>query len=135
MIQNQGTNIYSAINLAIDNISEDENNHKTIILISDGEEHENDYKNIIQTIKDKGIRIHSLGVGSIRGAPIPIYDEKYNAQGYGEIIKIDGDNLLISWIRNGVNSFPFINFLLAFFIELFIHPCTIFLSIVTSLTI
>ena len=75
MIYAQGTNIYSAIDLAINNISGDEDKYKTILLISDGEEHENDNKNIINKAKERGINIHTLGVGSIRGSPIPIYNK------------------------------------------------------------
>tara|TARA_B100001250_G_scaffold409058_1_gene432629 strand:+ start:619 stop:1653 length:1035 start_codon:yes stop_codon:yes gene_type:complete len=75
MIMDQGTNIASAIDLAINNIYDEEDNYKTILLVSDGEEHEVNVQNVISDVKEKGINIYSLGVGSIRGGPIPVYDD------------------------------------------------------------
>ena len=75
MVQNQGTNIYSAIDLAINNIYENEDKYKTILLVSDGEEHNRDNKRILQEINNRGINIHTLGVGTLRGGPVPIYKD------------------------------------------------------------
>ena len=76
MIMNQGTNIASAIDLAINNIYDEEDSYKTILLVSDGEEHEADVEDAIFDAKEKGINIYTLGVGSVRGGPIPVYNDK-----------------------------------------------------------
>jgi Ca-activated chloride channel family protein len=71
MVPTQGTAIGSAINLAVRSFSPNEKTEKTIIIITDGEDHEDNAVGAAQEAAKKGITVNVLGVGSIQGAPIP----------------------------------------------------------------
>lgn len=71
-VSTQGTAIESAIDRAIRAFQDNTSNNKTIILVSDGESHDDDPVAAAMRAKDKGITIHTIGVGSREGAPIPI---------------------------------------------------------------
>jgi Ca-activated chloride channel family protein len=73
MVGTQGTAIGAAIDLAVDSFSDDEEVNKALIIITDGENHEDDALGSAEDATDKGIIIHTIGMGSIEGSPIPIY--------------------------------------------------------------
>ncbi len=68
----QGTAIESAIDRALLAFHNNGSNNKTIILVSDGESHEDDPLAAARRAADKGVVIHTVGIGSREGAPIPI---------------------------------------------------------------
>lgn len=72
MVPTQGTAIGAAINLAIRSFTPNENTEKTIILITDGENHEDDAIGATKAATEKGIMVNVLGIGSLNGGPIPI---------------------------------------------------------------
>mgnify|MGYP006287747753 CR=1 FL=1 len=72
IVQTQGTAIGSAIDLAMNSFSEDETKNKTIIVISDGENHEDDVLGKAEEAGDQGVVVHTIGMGSSEGAPIPV---------------------------------------------------------------
>lgn len=72
LITKQGTAIGAAINLAIRSFTPQEGVGRTIILITDGENHEGGIKEAIKAANEKGIQINVMGVGSPDGSPIPI---------------------------------------------------------------
>jgi Ca-activated chloride channel family protein len=72
MVPVQGTAIGAAINLATRSFTPNENTEKTIILITDGENHEDDAIGATKAAVEKNITVNVLGVGSQQGAPIPI---------------------------------------------------------------
>ena len=79
LVASQGTAIAEAINLAVKSFS-DEEHSKAIVIISDGEDHENDAAvKAAQEAAKKGIRIYTIGMGLAEGAPIPEYN-KYGQQ-------------------------------------------------------
>ncbi|MDH8701693.1 Ca-activated chloride channel family protein [Dysgonomonadaceae bacterium PH5-43] len=71
MVPTQGTAIGSAINLALRSFSPNENSEKTIILITDGEDHEDNAIGAAEAAAEKGIKVNVLGIGSVNGGPIP----------------------------------------------------------------
>ena len=73
-----GTNIKKAIQKSINSFKGEENNDKVIILISDGEENEEETIQAAELAKMKGIKIYCVGIGSAQGEPIPIIDEEGN---------------------------------------------------------
>ncbi len=73
MIPTQGTAIGSAIELAIKSFGDKNENSKSIIVITDGENHEDDALAQAQEAVKKGIVVHTIGMGSPQGAPIPTY--------------------------------------------------------------
>jgi len=72
MVPVQGTAIGAAINLATRSFTPNESTEKTIILITDGENHEDDAIGAAKAAVEKGITVNVLGVGSAQGGPIPI---------------------------------------------------------------
>lgn len=75
IVPRQGTAIGTAIDLCIKsfgNIEEKEQTGRAIILITDGENHEDDAKAAAKLANDKGIRVFVIGVGRPEGSPIPV---------------------------------------------------------------
>lgn len=72
MVQTQGTAIGTAINMCIHSFSPDEDINKAIIVITDGENHEGDAIEMAGYARSLGIEVDVIGVGSLKGAPIPI---------------------------------------------------------------
>jgi Ca-activated chloride channel family protein len=73
IIPTQGTAIGSAIDLASQSFVGQDNKHKALIIITDGENHEDDALEAARKANAEGIVIHTIGMGSPEGAPIPVY--------------------------------------------------------------
>lgn len=81
-VASQGTAIGEAINLAMKSFNEDDRS-KAIVIISDGEDHENEAAmDAAREAAKKGVRIFTIGMGLPDGAPIPIYDQYGRMTGY-----------------------------------------------------
>lgn len=72
LISKQGTALGAAINLSTRSFTPMEGVGRTIILITDGENHEDGALEAAKAAVEKGIQINVLGVGMPEGAPIPI---------------------------------------------------------------
>ena len=86
MVPTQGTAIGAAINLAVSSFSPSKNSEKTIILITDGENHEDDALGAAKAAAEKGIKVNVLGVGSIEGKPIPTSNNTFQKDKDGNTI-------------------------------------------------
>lgn len=73
IIPTQGTAIGSAIDLATESFVGQDNKHKALVIITDGENHEDDAIDAAKNANEKGVIIHTIGMGSPEGAPIPVY--------------------------------------------------------------
>lgn len=72
LVASQGTAISEAIQLALKSFPNDDRS-KAIIVISDGEDHENDAAvKAAQDAVKKGVQIYTIGMGLADGAPIPL---------------------------------------------------------------
>ena len=71
MVPTQGTAIGSAINLATKSFSPSETAEKTIVLITDGEDHQDNAVGAAEEAVKKNITVNVLGIGSPQGGPIP----------------------------------------------------------------
>ncbi|MEZ4827418.1 MAG: VWA domain-containing protein [Bacteroidia bacterium] len=67
----QGTAIGEAIRLASESFPAGQTQYKTMLIISDGENHEGDALEAAKKAASEGMVIHTMGIGSTRGAPIP----------------------------------------------------------------
>ena len=72
LIAEQGTDIGKALELASLSFSSQSGKSRVIVLITDGENHEQDVTSIAQKAKQEGIRIFTIGIGTPEGAPIEI---------------------------------------------------------------
>jgi Ca-activated chloride channel family protein len=73
IIPTQGTAIGAAIELAQKSFVGQDNKHKALIIITDGENHEDDAVEAARKAAKEGIIIHTIGMGTPEGAPIPVY--------------------------------------------------------------
>ena len=85
-----GTAIGSAIRLSMKAFVEGEKKHKVIILITDGENHEDDAIANAKDAASEGVVIHTVGMGSPEGSPIPLYQNGvqvgFKKDGEGNVI-------------------------------------------------
>lgn len=89
MVSTQGTAIGAAINLAARSFTPDETTDKAIILITDGENHEDDAIGAAKAAVEKGIHVNIVGMGDPKGSPIPI-------QGSNNYMKDKDGNVVIT---------------------------------------
>lgn len=84
LISSQGTNYLNAIQEAIKAFKGSSNSSRLIVLISDGEDNENTINQAVKLARDNNINIVTVGVGTEKGGPIPVY-----TNGYAEDYKKD----------------------------------------------
>ena len=87
----QGTSIASALNLALNSFTQQEDMNRAVIIITDGEDHEEDPVNLARSAQENGIRIYTIGVGLPEGSPIPV-----SGSGQNEFKKDQDGNVVIS---------------------------------------
>jgi Ca-activated chloride channel family protein len=71
----QGTAIGEAINTAIRSFSAQSQKSRAVIVITDGENHEDDPVAAAKQAAELGVRVFAIGVGSPEGKPIPMDGE------------------------------------------------------------
>lgn len=74
MVTSQGTNLSAAIELAQRSFTSDEEVGKAVVIVTDGEDHEEGALDVANIAKDSGLQIYVIGVGTPKGAPIPMPD-------------------------------------------------------------
>jgi len=101
MLSSQGTAINEAIELAKTYYNDEEQTNRILIIISDGEDHSQEAARVAEEASEEGIRIFTIGVGTIKGGPIPIkrngivLNYKKDKQGETVITKLDEETMKI----------------------------------------
>jgi Ca-activated chloride channel family protein len=72
MVSKQGTSIGAAIVLGIRSFTPGEGRSKAMIIITDGENHEDNPVSSAEEASEAGIVIHTIGIGSTEGVPVPV---------------------------------------------------------------
>ena len=72
MVSSQGTAINEALNLAKTYYNNDEQTNRFLIIISDGEDHQEETKQVAQDMSKEGVKVYTIGVGTEKGGPIPM---------------------------------------------------------------
>lgn len=106
-VAKQGTAIGSAIQLAIESFSKEKNKSKVIIIISDGENHEDDAVKFATEASQKGIVIHTIGMGLPQGAPIPVSENTnsdYKKDNSGGIVVSKLNDIMLQQIASAGNG-------------------------------
>lgn len=98
MVPKQGTAIGAAISLGIRSFSPGDKTSKAMIIITDGENHEDDPIISAEEASKAGIIIHTIGIGSIEGVPVPVTlngkkDYLKDVEGSTVITKLDEEIL------------------------------------------
>lgn len=87
LIQAQGTAIGRALSCCINGFgSEESEANRAIILITDGENHEDDAKAVAEAARDKGIHIYVVGIGKPEGSPIPDGNGNFKKDRSGQVV-------------------------------------------------
>jgi Ca-activated chloride channel family protein len=74
MVPTQGTVVGEAIRMARESFNSKDTKYKSIVLITDGEDHDDGVNEEVKQAVAQGISISTVGVGSTEGAPI--FDEE-----------------------------------------------------------
>ena len=89
----QGTAIGDAINTAVRSFSAQSEKSRAIIVITDGENHEDDPVAAAKQAAELGVRVFTIGVGSPEGKPIPMN---------GELLKDKEGNIVVTKLDEAV---------------------------------
>lgn len=73
VIGTQGTALAEALQTALTAFKSREKQHKVIVVISDGEDHEGALNETVTQIVETGAVVYTVGIGSLTGAPIPLH--------------------------------------------------------------
>lgn len=96
LVPQQGTNISEALRLCNRSLNTEEKKYKSILLISDGEDHDDASIETAKALKNNGVIINTIGIGSPDGAPIvdaATNDFKHDEQGNVVISKLNENEL------------------------------------------
>ena len=88
----QGTAIGDAVSTAVKSFSAQSEKSRAIIVITDGENHEDDAVAAAKQAGEMGIKVYTIGVGSLRGQPIPKD---------GELMKDRDGNIVVTRLDEG----------------------------------
>ena len=80
-VPTQGTNITSALEKAEQAFNSTDKKHKAIIVITDGEDHEENAIDKAEELASDGTKTFTVGVGTANGGTIPLYNESGNIIG------------------------------------------------------
>ena len=90
MLSSQGTSIDSALNLSANFFDQNSETNRVLILLSDGEDHDDIPESIINLIIENNINFISIGVGQDSGSTIPIKVngriDSYKKDNNGEVV-------------------------------------------------
>ena len=111
IVPTQGTEIGKAINLSIQSFDMDNGQNKAIIIITDGESHDEKAIESASKANELGIIVHTLGMGLTKGGPIPIYNQYGTQIGYRKdkegntVVSKLNENLLIQIANEGKGTY------------------------------
>ena len=108
MISSQGTDIGNAIDLCMSSFDLEKNTNKAILIMSDGEDHEEMAINSANDASNQNVVICTIGMGTDKGVPIPVYKRgkkignKKDKENSTVLTKLNEENLIqIAQAGNG----------------------------------
>ncbi len=110
MVPTQGTAIGAAIRTAMAGFSPDSPGGKAIVVITDGENHEDDANTAATEAHEAGIAVYTIGMGSPQGAPVPVVRNGRN-QGFKKdsegnvVVSRLNENMLRTIASNGGGAY------------------------------
>jgi Ca-activated chloride channel family protein len=104
MLSSQGTAIIQSINLAQKFYDDEDQTNRVLCILSDGEDHEVERQNLVELAERSGITIITIGLGSVKGAPIPIKEnnivKSYKKDENGDVVVTKLNTQLLNTIAN-----------------------------------
>jgi len=100
-----GTNISRALKAGAEVFDREQAKYKVMLLITDGEQLEGDALATAKSLKQQGIRLYAIGIGSSEGVPIPLHvgggtEHKRDSKNQVVLSRL-GETLLIELARAG----------------------------------
>lgn len=100
VVSKQGTAIGSAIDLGMRSFSANSDKSRALIIITDGENHEDDAIALAKSAAEKGVVIYTIGIGSPSGSPIPV-----TVNGKTDYLKdVDGETVISKLDEKGLQE-------------------------------
>ena len=115
MVPTQGTAISEAIDLAERSFEPNNKHHKALVIITDGENHDQEALNRMRQAHDNGLLAFTIGVGTKEGAQIPVslgggrMDWKRDATGKAVVTTLNEDMLRQLAVAGGGNYFNIVH--------------------------
>ena len=104
MLSSQGTSIDSALNLSANFFDQNSETNRVLILLSDGEDHDDIPESLINLIIENNINLISIGVGQDNGSTIPIKVngriDSYKKDSNGEVVITKRNSEILNKIAN-----------------------------------
>jgi Ca-activated chloride channel family protein len=81
-VPSPGTSLGRGLAKGLEMFVDKERHNKVLVLVSDGEDLEGDIPEAVRRAKEAGIVVHTVGVGTERGEPVPDFDREGNRVGF-----------------------------------------------------
>ena len=108
MIPTQGTALSSALQTGLSAFTEDESKYKVLVLVTDGEDHEGQAIDLASKASDRGMIIHTVGVGTESGSLIPVIGQNgirdYKRDNTGRLVTSILNENILNEIANAGNG-------------------------------
>lgn len=78
----QGTDLGAALRVSLDALEEGARDARVLVLVTDGEDHEDDFADELERVVESGVTVYLVGVGTTEGVPIPVFDDEGNRRGF-----------------------------------------------------
>jgi Ca-activated chloride channel family protein len=82
MMPVQGTDLGEALRMSLDALDQGAREDRVLILVTDGEDHEGEIDTQLERAISGNVRIHTVGIGSTEGVPIPEGTGELGRQGF-----------------------------------------------------
>jgi len=107
-----GTDLSAPLEVAMKSLKPREDTYALLVLMTDGEGTAGDLDKALREIRRRGIKVFSIGIGTKKGAPIPVYDENgtrtgYKKDKYGKVVISSLDETLLKSIADTTGGFYF----------------------------
>jgi len=93
MITAQGTNLEAALSTALELFDEERGAYRAVLLVTDGEDFAGGVDESVRRLREAGVAVFPVGLGSVDGAPIPVEGPRDRSQGF---LRDRGDQVVMT---------------------------------------
>lgn len=88
----QGTDLGAAMRVSLDGLDQGAREDRVLVIVTDGEDHEGSLDEQLERAVRSGVTVHTVGIGSAEGVPIPDLDSQGRQRGF----KRDADGNVVT---------------------------------------